>query len=147
MFYQIDRNDLGLWGVLNGKFTFQLILKSSVVRGESVRSILCATFRAFRFCPRVNKPSLGIGACFSHAEKTRREIQHVFVVEMKHRHSSLPAISSTSLICLLWVCWSRKTRMQARVLKECFNISKCDGQPLSCRVLQGSLLRVAESNI
>lgn len=70
-------------------------------QGGSVRSILCATFR---FCPRVNKPSLGIGACFSHAEKTSREIQHVFVVEMKHRHSSLPAISSTSLICLLWVC-------------------------------------------
>lgn len=32
--------------------------------------MLCATFRAFHFCPRADEPSLGIGACFSHAEKT-----------------------------------------------------------------------------
>lgn len=32
--------------------------------------MLCATFRAFHFCPHADEPSLGIGACFSHAEKT-----------------------------------------------------------------------------
>lgn len=39
-------------------------------QGERARSMPCATFRAFHFCARADEPSLGTGACFSHAEKT-----------------------------------------------------------------------------
>lgn len=39
-------------------------------QGERARSMPCATFRAFHVCARADEPSLGTGACFSHAEKT-----------------------------------------------------------------------------